>query len=207
MKIIEPQLVTISAGEVTLAVPECPTDYPSGHRWTTSRQVQIEAFQIAHCSVTRVEYETFIADTQYATPVDWDDSELQDPRLPVCGVSAEDADAYCQWLSDKTGKAYRLPCADEWEKAARGGLQGKRHPWGDEDAEGRCCFGRPETGFPMSVGSFEPNGYGLYDMVGNIWQWLADLYVNVAQDPPTNTPTGRPAELKSCPRWRFVHVG
>ena len=47
----------------------------------------------------------------------------------------------------------------------------------------------------MFVGSFKPNGYGLYDMVGNIWQWLADLYVDVAQDLPTNTPTDKPAEI------------
>ena len=195
MKIIEPQLVTIPAGEVTLAVPECPTGYPLGHRWTAPRQVQVEMFQIARYSVTRAEYQQFVANTQHPKPVDWDDPGLQDPRLPVCGVSAEDADAYCQWLSDKTDQAFRLPRADEWEKAARGGLQGMRHPWGDEDANGFCCHGHPESGYPMPVGSFEPNGYGLYDMVGNIWQWLADLYVDVAKDLPVNTPTGKPAEI------------
>lgn len=195
MKIIEPDLVAIPTGEVTLGVPECPADYPLNHRWTAPRSVRIAAFQMARYSVTRVEYELFVADTQHPTPADWDDPGLQDDRLPVCGVSAEDADAYCQWLSDRTGKAYRLPGADEWEKAARGGLEGKRYPWGDEDPNDRCCFGRPEAGPPTPVGSFDPNGYGLYDIVGNIWQWLADRYVDVAQDPPTNTPTGKPAEI------------
>ncbi len=195
MKTIEPEMVTIPAGEVTLGAPACPAEYLSEHRWVGPRQVRIEAFQIARHCVTRAEYELFVTDSQHPAPVDWEDSTLQNPRQPVCGISAEDADAYCQWLSDKTGKAYRLPRADEWEKATRGGLQGKRFPWGDEPAEGRCCHGRGDTGAPMPVGSFEPNGFGLFDMAGNVWQWLADLYVDIAEDPPTNTPTGKPAEI------------
>ena len=195
MKFIEPELVSIPAGPVTLGAPACPPGYSLAHRWSGPRSVNVGAFQIARIAVTRREFALFLADSGHAKPVDWDDPVLNDPRQPVCGVTAAAADAYCRWLDGKTGKRYRLPPVDEWEKAARGGLEGKKFPWGDEPLEGRCSFGQKATDAPRPVGSFAANGYGLHDMVGNIWQWLADLYVDIAADKPVNTPTGKPAEL------------
>ena len=193
MSPLEPQMVTIPAGIVTLGAPGCPNDFPL-HRWRGPKQVEVKEYQIACHTVTRGDYERFVNDSDHPLPLDWNDRVLADSRLPVCGVSAEDADAYCAWLSDKTGRAYRLPHADEWEKAARGGLDSMCHLWGNDDPRGRCWWGQPDDGAPLPAGSFEPDGFGLYDMVGNIWQWLADLYIDVADDPPTNTPTGKPAQ-------------
>ena len=96
---------------------------------------------------------------------------------PVVHVSARDAEAYCAW----TGT--RLPTETEWERAARGGLEGAVYPWGDElcpDGERRCNTWRgdfPHAG-PGDVGtvpvrSFGPNGFGLYQCVGNVWEWTA----------------------------------
>jgi len=189
------KLLEIPAGPALLGLPECPSDFPSAHRWPSAREVAVPAFQIAKFAVTRQEYETFLDTTGHPPPVDWDDPLLKNPRLPVCGVSWEDGRAYCRWLSQASGKPFRLPNADEWEKAARGGLVGKRFPWGDEDPKGRCCFGQPPESAPVPVGSFPPNGYGLYDMVGNAWEWLAELYKEVAADPPVNTPTGHSPEV------------
>lgn len=102
---------------------------------------------------------------------------------PVVHISWDDANAYAKWV----GK--RLPTEAEWEYAARGGLEGKRYPWGDEfkpngkfmanTFQGQFPYhGVPEDGYlgTSPVKAFTPNGYGLYDMVGNVWEWTSDWY-------------------------------
>ena len=86
---------------------------------------------------------------------------------------------YTHWLARMTGEPYRLARDAEYEKAARGGLEGKRHPWGDEEPVGRCDFGNPD-GAPRPVASFPPNGYGLHDMAGSIWSWCEECFDEVA---------------------------
>lgn len=102
---------------------------------------------------------------------------------PVVHVSARDAEAYCAWSGT------RLPSEAEWERAARGGLEGAVYPWGDElcpDGRWRCNIWQGE--FPTHntqrdgylgtapVKSYRPNGFGLYQVVGNVWEWTADAW-------------------------------
>ncbi len=104
-------------------------------------------------------------------------------RHPVVHIAYEDAEAYAEWA----GKV--LPSEAEWELAARGGLEGAVFVWGDEFApKGRMLANTWQGEFPWQnltldgyagtspVGSFRPNGYGLFDMAGNVWEWTADFY-------------------------------
>jgi formylglycine-generating enzyme required for sulfatase activity len=91
-------------------------------------------------------------------------------------MSWTDAAAYCLWLKDRTGKDYHLPTDAQWEKAARGGLDGKLYPWGDDKREGMAQMNSSWSVGPVAVGSFPPNGYGLFDMVGNVNEMTADWY-------------------------------
>ena len=115
---------------------------------------------------------------------------------PVVQVSWFDAEAYARWA----GK--RLPTEAEWEFAARGGLQGNVYAWGNEEPSADQPRANTWQGrFPVAntvadgfagaapVGSFAPNAYGLHDMAGNVWEWVADWYAPYGLDPVTD-PTG-----------------
>ena len=110
-------------------------------------------------------------------------------RMPVINVSWEDAKAYAAWLSEQTGKRYRLPSESEWEYAARAGTE-TAYSWGNEIGVNRAncnVFGTKWSGRRTSpVGSFAPNGFGLYDMHGNVWEWVEDRWYENYEGAPSD---------------------
>ena len=103
-------------------------------------------------------------------------------RRPVMTVSWDDAQAYVSWLSAKTGQSYRLLSEAEWEYVARAGT-GTKYSWGNQFDSAKANNNRSTT---RPVGSYEPNGFGLYDVHGNVWEWVEDCWHDSYQGAPTN---------------------
>jgi serine/threonine-protein kinase len=139
-----------------------------------------DAFFMDVFEVTVGQFKKFLKSSGYkpAEPIDWNKVYKYSPtdKYPMILVSWHDATAYAKWV----GK--RLPAEAEWEFAARGGLVGKEFPWGDSEAVARDYANYDGTGgkdkreYCAPVGSFKLNGYGLYDMAGNVWEWCQDWY-------------------------------
>ena len=161
--------------------------------------VELDAFYMDVYEVTVGQFREFVNQSGYQWGDEWttwNDVAKYSPgdEYPMIYVSWNDARAYAKWV----GK--RLPTEAEWEYAARGGLAGKRYPWGDDEKVARDHANYEGTGgkdvwegWPNGgtapVGSFEANGYGLYDMAGNVWEWCQDWY---DKDYYNNSPTKNP---------------
>lgn len=170
---MEPDLVLIPAGAFVMGDARGRDDERPEHR------VWVDAFEIGRYAVSNEEYARFLDETGHHEPGAWRDPRLNRPRQPVAAVSWFDCVDYCGWLSEKTGKLYRLPTEAEREKAARGGREGARYPWGDEEpaAVGRFAIGKLAVSETVDVDD-DPlvNGFGLYHMGDNLHEWCLDWY-------------------------------
>ena len=148
-------------------------------------RVKLKPFYLGVTEVTNAQYARFLKATGHPPPLYWQDRNLNAPNQPVVGVTWPDAVAFTKWLTQVSGQSYRLPTEQEWEAAARGGREGEPFPWGDASPE---AAGKRKANyrtsdlvkhrFPLTatVGSFPPNGFGLYDMAGNVTEWCLDRY-------------------------------
>src|SRR4029077_19609375 len=169
-KISEPQLVTIPAGWFLMGSENGQDNERPIHR------VWIDAFRLAALQVTNIEYALFLRQVGKLPPPFWRDSNFNHPQQPVVGVSWHDAAAYCTWLTASTDRPYRLPTEAEWERAARGGVEGALYPWGDAGPEVVPDYTKRWKLGAEPVGMYAANAYGLYNMGDNVHEWCADWY-------------------------------
>ncbi|MDM8564405.1 SUMF1/EgtB/PvdO family nonheme iron enzyme [Candidatus Halobeggiatoa sp. HSG11] len=139
-------------------------------------EVYVESFAIGCYTVTFAEYDKFAEDTERTKP---DDMDFGRKKRPVISVSWHDAVAYAAWLSQQTGQQYRLPTEAEWEYAARAGTE-TDYWWGNEIGINltnyRDSSSKWNNDITAPVGHFKPNFFGLYDTVGNVWEWTCSEY-------------------------------
>ncbi len=169
------EMVLIPAGEFLMG-KDRSADKPTVEKSyidNYAHKVWIDAFYMDKYEVTNAQYYQFCLATRTPLPELWGMGAfhcgLAFPDNPVVGVTYGDAKEYARWL----GK--RLPTEAEWEYAARGGLVGKNYPYGDELDNKQANFAPASKGTRI-VGSYPANGYGLFDMVGNVTEWVADYY-------------------------------
>jgi len=164
-------------------------------------RVWIDSFLLAATQVTNAEYERFLAATASDPPPFWHDPNFSHPQQPVAGVSWFDAERYCQWLASQTYRAFRLPTEAEWEHAARGDLEQKEFPWGDDPPQSLPDYSiRWQTG-PEAVALSIPNNFGLYNMCDNVHEWCSDWYdPNYYAASPERNPRGPEPALQNGQR-------
>lgn len=189
--IFEPQMVKIPAGKFSMGTTKEQAQeilkYNNSSNWQEMLEweqpqhtVDLNEYFIGKYPITNREYQAFIKDAKYKTPQDWDGDQFPGEKggHPAVFVSWEDANAYCKWLSEKTGKNYRLPTEAEWEKAARG-EEGRIYPWGNEFDSQKVNSSEHGINNTSEVGQFSPVGdspYGCADMAGNVWEWCSDIF-------------------------------
>jgi formylglycine-generating enzyme required for sulfatase activity len=221
-----PQMVRIPTGSFVMGVGSADAHAGVGRAELSSVVVKIDRpFALGRTEVTRREYLLFVADSGYdgtGPCITWSEKlgrfnadrdrgpsnpgrpqTIQDDHPAAC-VSWADAKAYVAWLTDRTGKPYRLPSEAEWEYATRAGSGGV-YPWGDAATDAcefanlydqsahesyelgwsavQCRDGYPDV---APVAAFAPNAFGLYDMIGNLAEWVEDCY--------TDSYVGRPSD-------------
>jgi sulfatase modifying factor 1 len=212
-----PLFVRVPPGVFTMGAEEGEEDERPAHR------VFLDAYYISAHPITNLHYAAFVRATSYAAPAIRELPRLVTPSHeaafrelaapyawrngtpppergthPVALVGYQDAVAYCGWLSRTLGHLVRLPTEAEWERAARGGLEARRYPWGDDIDPSRANFlpdaAQKKRHGTTPVGSYPPNAFELFDMSGNVWEWVADWYgADTYRDADDHNPLGPPA--------------
>jgi formylglycine-generating enzyme required for sulfatase activity len=182
-----PEMVAIPAGSYRMGGDNGENDELPSHK------VTLDSFELGRFEVTNAQWKSYCDANGVAYPPDakiGPDYFNDFPNFPVVNVSWEEAQQYCKWLSKVTGQTFRLPSEAEWEYAAQDSPMGRQ--------SGNRSDDYPAT---AQVGCYEPNDFGLYDMLGNVWEWCEDwysfnYYSESKQDNPAGPATGNRRVLR-----------
>jgi formylglycine-generating enzyme required for sulfatase activity len=215
-----PDMVVIPSGSFDMGSPD--SEVGRGDDEGPLHPVHVAMFALGKTEITRGQFAEFVQKSKYSTGEkcstleggkveersgDWRRlSYSQDERYPIGCVNWNDAKAYTEWLSRKTGKKYRLPTETEWEYSARGNTRTARY-WGD-NPDDACTYANVADktareqihgasswaihdctdafSYTAPVGSFKANAFGLNDILGNVWEWTEDSYHDTYSGAPTN---------------------
>jgi formylglycine-generating enzyme required for sulfatase activity len=180
-----PEMIVIPAGEFMMGSAATETDRYDAegpqHKVTIARR-----FAVSRYDVTFAEWDACVTASRCPQVGEPDPARR---NKPVTSVTWDQAQQYVAWFAEVTGKPYRLPTEAEWEYAARAGTT-TAYPWGDEIGEDNAncngCASAWDGRETSPAGSFKPNGFGLYDMAGNVWQWVQDCYHDDYQGAPAD---------------------
>lgn len=170
--------IEITGGEVTLDSEILRGKEPSLK--VPLRRESVQNFFVGETEVTNAQYAEFVEAAAHKPPSSWKNGKFppEAGEYPVTGVSWADANDYCKWLSKEIGATVRLPTEAEWKRAARGDTNNK-YVWGDQWND-EAAQSLETKGNVRAVKSF-PAGrspYGVYEMIGNVWEWTSDLVVD-----------------------------
>lgn len=168
--------------------------------------VRVGAFRLARTQVTREEYQRFLNETGRQAPPFWHEPAYGHPRMPAVGPSWEDAMAYCDWLSGRTGDAVRLPTEAEWERAATC-ERDVLYPWGDDPPESLPDYHRRWREGPEPVDAWPSlHPLGFLGLGENVHEWCSDWYAaDYYKTSPVDDPRGPESGTRRSSRggsWR-----
>ena len=208
-----PYMRVIPAGMATIGSPT--SEKQRGHDEPVQAEAAIDKpFALGVYEVTVSEWAACVRDKACRPIADWS-KENPNPLIPATGISYEDAQAFVAWLTVQSGLPYRLPTEREWEYADRAGAT-TAFPWGDAITPSDANYDQtasyagsptaPYRGYPEAVNAYPPNGFGLYQMQGNVWEWSAgcsdqSCKVRYARGGSFES---TPAELRSANRFAIT---
>lgn len=182
------QMVTVQGGTFTMGCTEEQSSCDDDE--TPVRQVQVSSFSIGKYQVTQDLWEAVMGKNP---------SRFRNcPRCPVENVGWDDTKMFLKKLNALTGEHYRLPTDAEWEYAARGGQKSQASLYvGSDDLDSVAWYDKNSGNRVHQVGQKQPNGLGLYDMSGNVWEWIEDCWNKTYPGPPTD---GSAWKSRNCSR-------
>jgi formylglycine-generating enzyme required for sulfatase activity len=176
-----PKFCSIPAGTGTIGSTDFAASQPV-------HEVHFEAFELASTPVTNEQYAQFVEETGHRPPLYVGEADFNRPNQPVVGVSWDDAQAFVAWLNEKDPEyEYSLPSEAQWEYACRAGTTTEYYSGDGEDALKKIgwYYGN-SNGRLHDVAELEPNAHGLFDMIGNVWEWCEDSWHATYHNAPSD---------------------